>query len=95
VRGHALQFGWGYSDDRQVMTAETDAIDTACEAARRALIEDLRKDQARLDYLEKNPFDNLETIEWRLKNWDDPTVRASIDFMIAHENKAQRSQESR
>jgi hypothetical protein len=40
VRGHALQFGWGYSDDRETLRAESDAIDVACEAARRAQLED-------------------------------------------------------
>ena len=40
VRGHHLMFGWGYSDERQVMQSESSAIDTACEAARRAQLED-------------------------------------------------------
>lgn len=40
VREHHLQFGWGYSDKREDTKAETDAIDVACEAARRAQLED-------------------------------------------------------
>jgi hypothetical protein len=40
VRGHRLQFGWGYSDDKELLRAETDAIDTVCAAARAARLED-------------------------------------------------------
>ena len=40
IRKHHLQFGWGYSDDKNDVLVETDAIDTACEAARRAQLED-------------------------------------------------------
>jgi hypothetical protein len=43
VRGHAIEFGWSYSDDPQTLRAESDAIDVACEAARRAQLEDYWK----------------------------------------------------
>lgn len=34
VAGHRLRFGWGYSDGKDAVRAETDAVETACEAAR-------------------------------------------------------------
>ena len=81
VRDHHIMFGWHYSDDQQALRAESDAIDVACEAARRALLEDLLKDKARLDWLEKDPFENMEAVDWRLRNWKDG-VRSAIDFMV-------------
>src|SRR5271168_1258990 len=41
IRGHNLMFGWSYSDDKQTTRAESDAINTALEAARHAQVEDL------------------------------------------------------
>jgi hypothetical protein len=40
IRDHHMQFGWNYSDDPQTLRAESNAIDVACEAARRAQLED-------------------------------------------------------
>jgi hypothetical protein len=94
IRGHHLMFGWYYTehDKPQGVKAEQEAVDLACQAARHALLEDLLKDKARLDWLEKDPFDRLEAVDWRLRNWKD-TVRSGIDFSVAHEDKAERSKE--
>lgn len=40
VRGHDIQFGWTYHDNSQTIKDEAEAIDVACDAARRAQTED-------------------------------------------------------
>jgi hypothetical protein len=90
IRGHLFRFGWVYSDPQHIIKAECAAVDLVVKAAQKCQLEDLHKDKRRLDWLEKDPFENMEAIEWRIRRWHD-TVRSSIDY---HEDKAGRSQES-
>jgi hypothetical protein len=42
---------------------------------------ELVRDRDRLNWLEVDPFERWEQVEWRIQNWDED-VRTAIDFCM-------------